>query len=128
VEDDFGAIVFPQWSSVAPDRRKRLVEISMPMLSPETTMDESAAWCNAARIVLAEEGLETARLRVPGMVSPSFIDAPRAWLMPVRKFSLGPVDADECAAARSPLRWKREARFVLPRGSYATVLLRALGE
>jgi tRNA pseudouridine13 synthase len=128
VEDVFGVMMFPRWSMLTPDQRKRLVEMSIPMLAPGTRMDESAAWGDAARAVLAEESLALAQLRVPGLTSPSFIDAPRAWMMPVREFSLGPVAADECAAARSPLRWKREARFVLPRGSYATVVLRALGE
>ena len=35
---------------------------------------------------------------------------------------------DEFAAPKSPKRWAARVYFELPRGAYATVLLRALGQ
>ncbi|MGD1049376.1 MAG: hypothetical protein ABR899_11565, partial [Candidatus Krumholzibacteriaceae bacterium] len=79
----------------------------------------------AAESVLAEEGIAPRDLRVPGLRVPFFGEVERALFAEALEFSLGPLEADESAGGKG--RFKRRARFLLPRGAYGTVLLGALG-
>jgi tRNA(Glu) U13 pseudouridine synthase TruD len=61
---------------------------------------------------------------VPGLRRPDFGEAPRGLFAEAAGFALDPPTADELFADRL----RRSVRFELPRGAYATVLLRALGQ
>ena len=114
----FGDLIFPEAASVW----SAISSLVIPLLSPRTKLEEP--WKAAAESVLAEEGIAMDELRVPGLRKPYFGEIPRALFAEAREFSLGPAEPDESVTDRRI--FKRRLRFYLPRGSYATVLLRAL--
>jgi tRNA pseudouridine13 synthase len=117
--DAFGALLFP-----APGRVPEAWHgLAIPLLSPATVLD--GAWAPHARAALEARGLALERLRVPGLARPFFGAAERAALIEARDVELGPAMQDELGG-RGALR--RMVRFSLPRGGYATVALRALGQ
>jgi len=115
----FGALVFPR-AAAAPEE---LGTLFVPLLSPRTAL--KPPWRSAAETVLAGEGIDRHRLRVPGLREPYFGETPRALFVEAADFSLGPIEHDE--SIEDGRRFKRRLKFFLPRGSYGTVLLRALG-
>jgi tRNA pseudouridine13 synthase len=119
VSTPYGRLAFPRGAAAAGP----LAELAIPLLSPRSSLDEP--WGTAAEEVLAAEGITVADLRIPGLREPYFGEAPRAFFADATEVSLGPLEADESVAERR--MFKRRLRFFLPRGSYATVLLRALG-
>ncbi|MDD4856975.1 MAG: tRNA pseudouridine(13) synthase TruD [Candidatus Krumholzibacteria bacterium] len=115
----FGDFAFPNAASVPP----ALSAAAIALLCPQTALHEPFA--EAAASVLASEGISLEDLRVPGLRIPYFRCAARSLFAEAREFSLGPLEADESARGKGV--FKRRLRFFLPRGSYATVLLAALG-
>ena len=95
----------------------------MPVLSPKTVPHEP--WGAAASEAIAEEGITLADLRIPGLRRPFFGEADRPLLIPAERFNLTPLEHDEFSTSK---RLKRTVSFELGRGSYATVVLRALGQ
>ena len=77
-----------------------------------------------AERVLQREEITLADLRVPGLDRPFFGEAPRRFAVDATHASISPREPDDL----TPKRFKCEVRFDLPRGSYATVVLRALGQ
>jgi len=114
----FGGFVFPAAASIPADLAGTLI----PLLSPETALEDP--WRSSAEAVLAGEGIAPGDLRVPGLRSPYFGEVPRPLFVDALEFVLGPVETDESSAGAR--RFKRLLRFLLPRGSYGTVLLGAL--
>jgi tRNA pseudouridine13 synthase len=95
-----------------------------------------AAWSGpaeqAAQHVLAEHGLSARSFDIPGLRRPRFASGSREVLVLAERFDLGPMLDDELTT-RSPRSvggpWgKRIAEFDLPSGSYATIVLRSLGQ
>ncbi len=121
-DDPFGAMVFPAWSMLAPSAVESWREVTIPM--PESEMDSAGPGAAAMMSVLKDEGLSPADMRVPGLRRPTFGGAARRLLVEAREFALEAARADEFSASG---RGARLVRFVLPRGAYATVVLRALG-
>jgi tRNA pseudouridine13 synthase len=121
VDDQFGQLVFPEAPAIPPDLR----DLDLPVLGRRTqTVDP---WKNAAERTLAEEDLENAEmLHIRGLDRPWFAEVPRKLFMTVDDFEVGEpqVDEDQPKARR----FKVTAKFTLPRGGYATVVLRALGQ
>lgn len=118
-DDYFGGMAFPR-AGVLPGR---LRDAALPMLSSATVLPE---WCRAPALdVLASEGLRLEDLRVPGLRRPAFDDFTRPLVVGASRFWLGPPEPDEHAR---PGRVRVRALFALPRGAYATVVLRALGQ
>jgi tRNA pseudouridine13 synthase len=97
--------------------------VSVPM--PARGVTAVAPWDAAAAAVLAEEGLGMEDLRVPGLRRPVFGDAPRPVVADARGFEMDAPCPDELGRGG---RVRVTLRFDLPRGGYATVLLRALGQ
>ncbi len=98
----------------------RVVEaLSRQRLNREVTPEE-------IREVLAAEGIELSKLRVPGLRKPFFGEAPRPLFVRAAAFSISQPEPDELSSRQDKL--KRTVRFDLPRGAYATVVLRALGQ
>ncbi len=118
-DDEFGEMVFP----AAADVPAAWLEAGAPMFAPDTPMD--GAWADAARGVLESEGLRIEDLRVPGLRRPAFGSSARALAVQVERMAMSPAEPDELGRGG---RLKRVLRFALPRGAYATVVLRALGQ
>lgn len=86
-------------------------------------LDYESPWSRTQRDVLASEGLADVELTIPGLRRPRFGSAPRALAVCATAWRLGHPEPDEY----SPRSLKRVVEFELPRGAYATVVLRALG-
>jgi tRNA pseudouridine13 synthase len=118
-DDDFGLMLFPPASTVGEAWRN----MRMPLLGPSTALLEP--WARAVSAVLSEEGIAAENLRIPGMRRPFFGEAERPLFALAEKFEMTPAARDDLAGGK---RVKRKVRFELGRGSYATVVLRALGQ
>lgn len=118
-EDDFGPMVFPYAAAV--DKPWRGVVV--PLLARRSPLADP--WGSAAAEVLKGEGIGLDDLRVPGLKRPFFGEAPRMLFVAADRFELARPEPDELSGAK---RLKRSVSFDLPRGAYATVVLRALGQ
>ncbi len=120
-EDDFGAMIFP----ASEGARAGLAGVQVPMPGPGTAFEEP--WGSSMARVLREEGLTVNRLRIPDLRRPAFTESWRDVLVEARQFDMSTPEADDLCT-RAKRRGKRTVRFELPRGAYATVVLRALGQ
>jgi tRNA pseudouridine13 synthase len=121
VDDQFGQLVFPEASAIPPDLR----DLDLPVLGRRSQIVEP--WKSAAERVLSEEGIDSVdMLHIRGLDRPWFAEVPRKLFMTVDDFAVGkPQDDEDQPKAR---RFKVTTKFTLPRGGYATVVLRALGQ
>jgi len=119
-DDPFGEMLFPEASAV-PDEIK---ELDLPLFAKKT--EAVAPWKSAAETVLAEEGITMGEIFIPGVRRPFFGEEPRKLFFTTEEFHLAKAEHDETADRKN--RKKRTVTFALPPGSYATVLLRALGQ
>jgi tRNA pseudouridine13 synthase len=119
--DEFGEMVFP----AAPDVPASWFHTMVPM--PAADVAPAEPWAGAMTEALDEMGLDLAQLRVPGLRRPAFGTALRPLMVRATEFSMDVAEPDDLSKAR-PRRFKRRVRFELPRGAYATVVLRALGQ
>jgi len=117
-DDPFGEMLFPVAAGVG-DRWRTLV---LPLLSRRTRLEDP--WGDAVSAVLSGEGLALDDLRIPGLRRPFFGEAPRPLFVEAAAFEMSPAVADELTGGRHRVT----VSFDLPRGAYATVVLRALGE
>jgi tRNA pseudouridine13 synthase len=115
--DPFGEMIFP----AAAGMPRELLDLEMPLLGHGSELREP--WASAAEAVLAQEGIATAMLHIPGLRRPQFGEAPRRLFVRAESFSLSAPVPDQ-----GPQRLCRTVAFDLPRGAYATVVLRALGQ
>ena len=118
-EDLFGTMLFPAAGSLP----EGFADLNVPLLGHKTELREP--WAAAARAVLEEEGIATAQLKIPKVRRPFFGEEPRRLFAEARGFELSAPKTDEPVGKR---RCTRTVTFELPRGAYATVLLRALGQ
>lgn len=121
-DDDFGVMAFAPASAVPMD----WTSLTVQMPSPEVGLRPASAV--ALDDVMREEGLRVDQLAIPGLRRPAFGAAERPLLVDASNFTMSPAERDELASERSPKHLKRRVEFDLPRGAYATVVLRALGE
>ncbi len=112
-------MIFPTARHWTPERR----QLHLPMPCASTRLE--GAWGRAAAEALATEGLSIEQLRIPGLRRPSFSEATRPLLAAAANATATAAEPDDLGRAG---RLKRTLRFDLPRGAYATVLLRALGQ
>ncbi|MBX3389153.1 MAG: tRNA pseudouridine(13) synthase TruD [Phycisphaeraceae bacterium] len=117
--DEFGEMLFAPASLIQPPWR----DLDLPLLAKNSELLDP--WKETYERVLASEGIALADLRVKGLKRPFFGEASRRLFAEARNFALSVPEPDELS--RSGLR-KRTASFDLSRGSYATVVLRALGQ
>jgi tRNA(Glu) U13 pseudouridine synthase TruD len=108
----------------AADRRAMWRQLILPILGKNSELVEP--WKAAAAQVLGEEKITTHDLRITGLRRPFFGEAPRPLFVLAENFFLSPEEPDEMSDPTK--RMKRTVRFDLPRGAYATVVLRALGQ
>ena len=120
VDEALGRLVFPAYEATAAFEGENL-----PVLGKGSKLNPP--WARSAQVVLAEEEItSTDQLTVPGLERPRFGEVRRQLLADATDFRMQPVAPDE-RQPKTAQRFKRHLRFVLPRGSYATVLMRALG-
>jgi tRNA pseudouridine13 synthase len=115
--DPFGEMIFPAAAGIP----KELRDLEVPLLGRGSAFREP--WGPAAEAALAEEGIATEMLHIPGLRRPQFGEVPRRLFVSAESFSLASPVPD-----RGPERLCRTVAFDLPRGAYATVVLRALGQ
>ena len=120
-EDIFGPLIFPRAAAITPVFR----EMGIPMPSPRAIMPECLSEIVAG--ILADEGVALEQLRIPGLARPYFGGGDRPFIARARQVSISPPEPDEYAGG-GPARLACKVSFELPRGAYATVLLRALGQ
>ena len=120
-DDLFGTMIFPRAAALTPAFRA----FPIPMPSPRAQYHECLSEIVAG--VLEDEGVTLETLRIPGFSRPFFGGGDRAFIATARAFSIGEPVRDEFAG-NSPANLACTLSFELPRGSYATVLLRALGQ
>lgn len=117
--DEYGEMLFAPASTVhAPWRN-----LDLPLLAKNSDLLDP--WKETYERVLASENITVADLRVKGLKRPFFGEAQRKLFVEVKNWSLTKPEPDELS--KGGLR-KRTAMFDLPRGAYATVVLRALGQ
>jgi len=117
-DDVFGVMAFPEAAAIPPDLR----ELNLPLLGHKSELQEP--WRQAAENVLASEQLTTDQLRISGVRRPFFGEVQRTLFVAAAHFELSAPQKDETVKGRL----KRVLAFDLPRGAYATVVLRALGQ
>ncbi|MFM7259668.1 MAG: tRNA pseudouridine(13) synthase TruD, partial [bacterium] len=120
-DDLFGPLIFPRAAALTPAFRA----LPIPMPSPRAQMPECLS--EIATGVLEDDGITFAELRIPGLPRPYFGGGDRPFVIEARDFSLSPPVRDEFAGS-SPANLAITVAFDLPRGAYATVVLRALGQ
>jgi len=98
----------------------------MPVLAKGSELAEP--WGTFASEALAAEGITLEQLTIPGLRRPFFGEANRPLFVDATDFALGAWEPDEEASENSSKGLKRHVAFDLPRGAYATVVLRALGQ
>jgi tRNA pseudouridine13 synthase len=123
-EDPFGEMLFATAQAWELEPLRTWTDLRVPMPSVDAT--GSDGWMKALAAALREHGLTMDKLVVPGLRRPAFGDAPRLLAVRATGFDMTRAMRDELDA--SGKRLKRALRFSLPRGAYATVLLRALGQ
>jgi len=117
--DEYGEMLFAPASTIhAPWRN-----LDLPLLAKNSDLLDP--WKETCERVLASENITVADLRVKGLKRPFFGEAQRRLFVEVKNWSLSKPEPDELS--KGGLR-KRTASFDLPRGAYATVVLRALGQ
>jgi tRNA pseudouridine13 synthase len=119
-EDPFGEMLFPETSATP----QELASLNIPLLAKKTELIEP--WKEAADEILKEEGIAVTELEIPGVRRPFFGEEPRSLFFTAQEFKLDRAERDD--SADNAKRLKRTITFALPRGCYATVLLRALGQ
>lgn len=119
-DDPFGEMLFPEAIAIP----AHLLGVDLPLLARKTEL--VAPWKDAAEAVLKEEGIVISELQIPGVRRPFFGEEPRALFFRADQFELSKPERDETADDKK--RKKRMLSFNLPRGCYATVLLRALSQ
>lgn len=120
-EDLFGPMIFPRAAAITP----AFLAFPIPMPSPRAVYHECLSEIVAG--VLADEGVALESLRIPGLARPYFGGGDRPFVATARAFRIEPPVPDEFAGGGSA-NLACTVSFELPRGAYATVLLRALGQ
>ncbi|MBX7102960.1 MAG: tRNA pseudouridine(13) synthase TruD [Gemmataceae bacterium] len=93
----------------------------LPLPSARLKLEPDSPWHPIIEAALADQGFSLSAMKLPGLREPFFSKGSRpAWVMPAR-FSAEP-GADELHAGYSRLR----LGFELPRGSYATIVVKRL--
>jgi tRNA pseudouridine13 synthase len=109
---------FPAAANIPPEWHAIELPTAGPGFSPPQALHEAAAR------VLAAHGLTPEALHVPGLRRPRFGVVPRPLVVRATAFTMTPPKPDDLS---SPGRLTLGLVFGLPRGAYATTLLRALG-
>ena len=95
--------------------------LALPLPSARLKFDPAAPWAEVVSAVMAEEGIPLDQMRIKGMQQPFFSKGERVAKIPVADLTWEAGD-DELNKGRRQLT----LRFELPRGAYATMLVKRL--
>jgi tRNA pseudouridine13 synthase len=100
-------------------QREQVMALAIPLPAARSRFDEQASWSDAAHRVLVAEGMEWDQLKIRGMRKPFFTRGERAAFVTPQNLTVnsGPDD-------RQPGRARLDLGFDLPRGSYATMVVK----
>jgi tRNA pseudouridine13 synthase len=105
-----------------PDRlREEWNRLTLPLPSARLKLDPDAPWAGVVQTVMAEEGIPLDQMRIRGLQKPYFSKGDRRAKVPVSDLTWN-VGDDELNRGRHKL----ELRFSLPRGCYATMVVKRL--
>jgi tRNA pseudouridine13 synthase len=104
---------------VTDEKRAEWESLSLPLPSARLKPDPAASWLPIVEEVLRDEGLTLAELKIKGMQKPFFSKGDRAGC-------IKPANLQHVAGADELNSGKRKLtlRFDLPRGAYATMLVK----
>jgi tRNA pseudouridine13 synthase len=101
--------------------RAELAALTIPLPAARSPFDPDAPWAGSGQQVMAEEGLTWEGLKLKGLRKPFFTRGERAaWCIP------DGLIADAKPDERHPDRFLVRLAFELPRGSYATMVVKRL--
>jgi tRNA pseudouridine13 synthase len=114
----------PMPRDLSAEQRSNLAGLSLPLPSARLKYDEAIAgapadWPDIMRQILVEEGIDLERMKLQGLRKPFFSRGERANLCEPKNLA-AESGFDERNANRTALT----LRFDLPRGSYATLLIK----
>jgi len=95
--------------------------LTLPLPSARLKMDPDAPWAGVVTAVMADEGIPLEQMRIKGMQRPYFSKGDRVGKISVENVTWETGD-DELNQGRQKL----VLRFELPRGSYATMIVKRL--
>lgn len=128
VMDDHGILQFASPATLRPALESLGGVDGLVLPTASMDLKPRAPWAEALATVLTKAGITLANLRLPGLRRPMFRSVDRTLIAKATGFTMSRAEPDEFAPPRSPKKFLRRVSFTLPSGSYATVLLRALGE
>ncbi|MFA7235475.1 MAG: tRNA pseudouridine(13) synthase TruD [Phycisphaeraceae bacterium] len=123
VPDTFNDLTFPIPGALPRAIDHRLLDMNLPVLGRDSEL--TGPWAPAAGKILNEENLTPAELTIPGADKPAFNQVNRQLIVDATDLRIDDPLHDELQTKAR--RFKRTIRFTLPRGSYATIALRAIG-
>jgi tRNA pseudouridine13 synthase len=103
-----------------------LAEMALPLLRRNSPLEEP--WAAAAKAVLDKHEITTHELQIPGLDKPYFGKGQRRLFIAAREVTLVEDKPTTGTAGEDRKLLRCRLSFSLPRGAYATVLLRALGQ
>jgi tRNA pseudouridine13 synthase len=102
-------------------QREHWLSARLPLPAARWPFEANAPWAAAAHRVLDREGLTWAQLKIRGLRKPYFARGERAaWCIP------DALTVETAADERHAGRWSLRLEFRLPRGSYATLVVKRL--
>ena len=107
--------------TIPPSARPEWNALSLPLPSARLKSDPNAPWAGVVEAVMADEGIALEQMRIKGLQKPFFSKGDRAAKIAVANLAWTTAD-DELNRGRKKL----ELRFELPRGCYATMLVKRL--
>lgn len=116
---DAGSVV--AWRNLSAAERSQLLFKSFPLLAPDVKITDPEIR-EAVMQVLEQEGLTLARLKIPGVEGFAFKAEDRALAVVPRHMRVLKPEDDSLAHGLYQIR----VRFELPRGSYATMVVKRL--
>ena len=111
----------PAPATVPDELAERWQKLWLPLPSPRLKPDPTADWFPHLEAVLAEEELTLKQLKIPGLEKPFFSKGERAACVQADGLTAAAADDDLNRGKR-----KLTLRFDLPRGSYATIVVKRL--
>jgi tRNA pseudouridine13 synthase len=114
-----GEVVMPR--SIPADSRPVWDSLLLPLPSARLKLDPEAAWAGVVQAVMAEEGIPLEQMRIKGLRKPFFSKGDRLAKITIGNLSWSVADDELNSGQR-----KLELRFELPRGCYATMLVKRL--
>jgi len=119
IETKLGPLPMPH--GLDDEQRRRLADMIITLPAARSPFDSAAPWATAAERVLSGEGLAWSDLKLRGLRKPFFSRGERAAIVFPKDISAAAVDDDRHGGRRAV-----RLSFTLPRGSYATMVVKRL--